>query len=130
MRAVVAVAWAALVLAACGGGSSAHWSHLKAVRVTVAQPGLPPPSGAPHTTSFTTPRQLARVTAALNAHHIAQGSPTSATSACSGGYQVAILIVPRERAPIRLTAYRCANTTTGAISGDLAGFLAAVGLAL
>ena len=127
-RAVVAVC-AALLIAGCGGVTHSSWSHLRSVRVTVAQPGLPPPFGAPKTTSFTTPTALANVTRALNAHHIDRSSQSSSPG-CAGGFTVLIVIVPQQSAPVRLTAYRCAGQTTGDVGGDLTGFLSAIDVQL
>jgi hypothetical protein len=123
---------AGLVLAACGGssssssGSSPGWKDLTSVRVTVAQPGLPPPFGLPKTTSFTTSGQVAHVTSLLNVHHIVKAASTSPSSGCAGGFQIAIVIVPRGSAPVKLNAYRCANHTSGDASGDLVAFLKAI----
>jgi hypothetical protein len=120
------------MLAACGGSSSSSsgsppdWKDLSSVRVTVAQPGLPPPFGLPKTTSFTTPGQVAHVTSLLNAHHVAKAASTSPSSGCAGGFQIAIVIVPSGSAPVRLNAYRCANHTSGDAGGDLVGFLKAI----
>ncbi len=120
-----------LVLGACGGGSSSsQWKDLQTVRITVAQPGLPPPYGKPKTTSFTTQGQLARVTAALNAHHITQASSTSTSNGCSGGFTIKIVVVPKSGASTNLSAYRCAKQTTGDVSGDVTGFLSSVGVRL
>jgi hypothetical protein len=123
---------AGLMLAACGGSSSSSsgsppgWKDLSSVRVTVAQPGLPPPFGLPKTTSFTTPGQVAHVTSLLNAHHVAKAASTSPSSGCAGGFQIAIVIVPSGSAPVRLNAYPCANHTSGDAGGDLVGFLKAI----
>ena len=116
-----------LALAACGGSSSPTWSELQSVTVTIAQPGLPPPYGRPYTTRFASRSDLARVTAALNAHHIAKVSPTSANG-CSGGFTIAIAITSEHSDPVNLSAYRCAHQTYGNVGGDLPGFLSAVGL--
>lgn len=129
MRSALALMCAAgLGLAACGGSSHPTWSQLRAVRITVAQPGLPPPYGAPKSTTFTTPAQLTRVTSALNAHHIAKASTTTPNPGCAGGFQIAIVIVPQHAGTVRLGAYRCANQDSGDIGGDLPGFLSAVGV--
>jgi hypothetical protein len=133
VRMVLGVLCAGLLLAACGGSSSSSsaatgWRELSSVRVTVAQPGLPPPFGLPKTTSFTTAGELARVTTLLNAHHIAKALSSSSSSGCAGGFQIAIAIVPRGSAPVKLNAYRCANRTSGDVSGDLVGFLGAIGV--
>jgi len=116
-----------LALAACSSGSSGEWKSLRSVRVTVAQPGLPPPFGRPKTTSFTSPAEVARVTRLLNAHHIARAPSTSSSSGCAGGFQIGIAIVPSGGAPVNLSAYRCANQTSGNVKGDLVGFLRAIG---
>jgi hypothetical protein len=128
---------AVATLTACGAGSSSSsssrssgWKHLSSVRVTVAQPGLPPPSGLPKTTSFTAPAQVARVTGLLNAHKIAEAAATVPRSGCAGGYEIGLVIVPQGAAPVKLNAYRCANTTSGNVSGDLVGFLNAVGFSV
>ncbi len=122
----------ALALAGCGGGgsSSKQWSDLQTVRITVAQPGLPPPYGRPKTTSFTTASEVAHVTTELNAHHIAKATTSSSSNGCAGGFTIAIAIVPKSSSPTRLAAYRCANQTTGDVSGDLVGFLSSVGVKL
>jgi hypothetical protein len=118
-----------LVLSSCGGGSSSEWKDLKAVRVTVARPGLPPPGGFPHTTSFTSHGELALVTAALNKHHIAKAGTASTNHGCAGGQIVAISITRADAGVTSLSAYRCAGKTTGDITGDLAGFLSAARVA-
>ncbi len=100
------------------------------MHVTVAQPGLPPPYGLPKTTAFTTPAQVARVTALLNANKIEKAAATVPSSGCAGGYKIALVIVPRGAAPLSLNAYRCANTTSGDVSGDLVGFLKAIGVSV
>jgi hypothetical protein len=132
------VRWASLtcsllplfVLTACGGGgSTSDWKNLQAVRVTVARPGLPPPGGFPHTTSFTSQRELALVTAALNTHHIAKARTPSPNDGCAGGQTVAISITRADGGVTNLSAYRCAGKTTGNITGDLAGFLSATRVA-
>ena len=121
---------AGLLLAACGSSksSSTTWKDVRHVTVTDARPGLPPPGGLPHTTSFTTPSDLDRVTAALNAHHIHKLSSASANNGCAGGATIAITITRGSSAPVRLSGYTCANTTTGDIGGDLSGFLTAIGV--
>jgi hypothetical protein len=96
----------------------------------MAQPGLPPPYGLPKTTAFTSSGELARVTSLLNAHHIAQASSTSSSTGCAGGFQIQIVIVRTSGAPAKLSAYRCANQTSGNVSGDLVGFLKAIGVSV
>jgi hypothetical protein len=130
MRTALAVIWAGLLLGGCGGGSSTRWIALRSVRITVAQPGLPPLYGRPRTSSFTTPGELAHVTAALNAHHIAKALSSSSIPGCGGGYQITITIVPEHSSPVQLSAYRCANQASGDVSGDLVGFLSSVGVSL
>lgn len=117
----------ALAIAACGGSSSTTWKGLRSVTVTVSRPGLPPPFGRPHTTVFTSSSDISHVTAALNAHHITKVSPSS-PNGCAGGAQIAITITPEHSSPVNLSAYRCANQTTGNVGGDLPGFLSAIGL--
>jgi hypothetical protein len=123
---------AGLTLAACGSSSSsssssADWKDLASVHVTVAQPGLPPPYGAPKTTAFTTDAQVAHVTALLNEHHIARAASTTSSSGCAGGFKIAIAIVARASGPVRFSAYRCAGQTTGSVDGNLVAFLQALG---
>jgi hypothetical protein len=132
MRNVLGVFFVALCVAACGSSSSSSsaeaWKSLHTVRITVAQPSLPPPYGEPKTTAFTTPAQVARVTAALNAHHIAKAASSSTNNGCTGGHTVMITITPQSGAATQLSAYRCANQTTGDIDGDLTGFLSSLGI--
>jgi hypothetical protein len=128
---ILGALYAGLALAACGSSSSSSsssgWKDLASVHVTVAQPGLPPPYGAPRTTAFTTGAQVARVTALLNEHQIARAGSTTSSSGCAGGFNIAIAIVPRSSGPVRLSAYRCAGRTTGNVDGNLVGFLQALG---
>lgn len=134
-----------LLLAACGSGSTststpttttttttttAAWHGLKSVRVTVAQPGLPPPYGGPSTISFTTPDRLAQATAALNRYRISQRAPASQGHGCGGGKQITIAIVRLSGQHLSLNAYRCGGQTTGSVAGDLTGFMAALGMPL
>jgi hypothetical protein len=113
----------------CGGSSSSSdWKDVRSVTVTVQRPGLPPPYGLPHKTSFTTSAQLSRVTKALNAHHIKQRSSSSSANGCAGGTTIAIAIEQGSSAPVRLMAYRCANSVTGDVDGDLMGFLSTIGV--
>jgi hypothetical protein len=132
VRIVLGALCAGLALAACGSSSSSSssasdWTHLASVHVTVAQPGLPPPYGAPKTTAFTTPAQVARVTKLLNANRIKQAASTTASSGCAGGFKIAIAIVPNASGTVNLNAYRCAGKTTGNTDGDLVGFLRSLG---
>ena len=137
----------ALLLAACGSSTSTTtathttsttsttsatttWHGLKSVRVTVAQPGLPPPYGGPSTVSFTTPDRLAKATAALDRYHIRQRLPASESHGCAGGKQIKIAIVRLSGQPLTLNAYRCGGQTTGSVAGDLTGFMAALGMPL
>jgi hypothetical protein len=118
-----------LALAACGGSSSSmQWNDVRHVTVTVARPGLPPPGGFPRTTAFATSGERSRVTAALNAHHIHKLSSASSNGGCAGGATIAITIEQGGSAPVQLSAYQCANTTSGDVGGDLSGFLRALGI--
>jgi hypothetical protein len=122
---------AAVGATGCGSGggsdaSSSSWSHLHSVRISVAQPGLPPPGGAPHVTSFTTPAQVAKVAQALNVHHIAAAGSESA-GGCAGGFMIQLVIARASGTPTTLSTYRCGGKTFGGIAGDLPGFLSAVG---
>jgi hypothetical protein len=123
---------AVLLVAACGAAAAAvRWRDLRSVRVTVSNPSLAPPFGKPQTTVFHTKPQLTRVQAALNAHRIRRVSQSSSDDGgCTGGYDAVITIVQRDGARVRLSAYRCAETTYGTIGGDLNGFLTAVGIPL
>lgn len=130
MRTVAALLGSALVLTACGGGGSQTtvWRSLRSVRVTVAQPGLPPPYGQPQTTSFLSPAEVARVTGALNNFHISERVPPSSSVGCSGGIEIDITVVPQHGRTVDLSAYSCGGRTYGGIAGDLEGFLASLGL--
>lgn len=128
MRIAIGAFLVGLVLAGCGGSSSPEWKDLRTVTLTVAQPGLPPPFSRPKTSAFSTAADVARVTTLLNSHHIAKASNPSANPGCAGGFTIAIVIVRRGSAPVRLSAYRCANQTSGDVSGDLVGFLQAIGV--
>lgn len=130
MRTAGVLLGSVLVLAACGGGGSqpTSWRSLRSVRVTVAQPGLPPPYGQPQTTSYLAPAEVARVAGALNHFHIAQRVPPSSSAGCAGGFQIELTIVPQRGRTIDLSAYRCAGKTYGGVAGDLGGFLNALGL--
>jgi hypothetical protein len=117
-------------LAACGSSATApRWHDLRSVRVIIGNDSLPPPFGRPRTASFVTGPQLSRAQAALNSHHITRlAHSTAAGGGCAGGYQVAITIVEHDSRRVTMSAYRCANTTSGDIGGDLPGFLSAVGI--
>lgn len=134
VRRIAVVLWCAATLAACGSNRghdhTATWSDLTRVTVDVDQPGVPTPPGTKNTpTTFTTPGQLMTVTKALNANHIAEAAHTTTSSGCSGGIQIEITIVQRHHKPTDLSAYRCAETTTGDIAGNLTGFLKQIGVA-
>jgi hypothetical protein len=123
---LIAAVVPALALAACGS-SSPRWKDVQRVTVTVSRPGLPPPGGTPRTTSFTTQADVAKVTAALNAPHIARAS-LSSNALCAGGTQVAITITRANAATTHLSGYIYRGKTSGGIGGDVSGFLSAVGV--
>jgi hypothetical protein len=132
MRLWLASMCGVLALAGCGGsasgGSSHAYKNLRRVSITLGNSSLPPPFGRPKTTVYSTPAELARVTAKLNAYRIGRQSQTSPNDGgCAGGYQVAISIVKPSSPPVRLSGYRCATTTYG-LTGNLPGFLASLGL--
>jgi hypothetical protein len=130
MRPCLASICGVLILAGCGGGSGSSdaWKDLRRVSITLGNASLPPPFGRPKTTVYSTPAELVRVTAELNAYRIGAQSQGSATDGgCAGGYQVAISIVKASSPPVRLSGYRCATTTYG-LTGNLPGFLASLGL--
>jgi hypothetical protein len=130
MRPWLASMCGVLALAGCGGGggSSQAWKDLRRVSITLGNASIAPPLGLPQTTVYSTPAELVRVTAKLNAYRIARQSHSSTTDGgCAGGFQVAILIVRAGSPPVRLSGYRCATTTYG-ITGNLPGFLASLGL--
>ncbi|MGH2871185.1 MAG: hypothetical protein ACRDL5_01850 [Solirubrobacteraceae bacterium] len=123
-----------LVAATCAGAlagvavaGTAHWVQLRSVTVTLANGSLPPPFGRPHTTRFTTAHEVSRATMALNANRIAPRK-SRANNGCVGGYNVTIVITRRHFKRERLTGYRCAGKTFGAIAGNVPGFLHALGL--
>lgn len=128
LRAIACIASVLLLLAGCGGSSSTTWKGVRSVSVTVSQPGLPPPGGAARTTTFASPSEVARVTAALNSHRISKLSSPSSGSGCGGGFQIAITVTKSSGSPVQLSAYRCAGRTSGDVGGDLPGFLAAIGV--
>jgi hypothetical protein len=115
-------------LAACGSSAPSGWHDIQSVTVTVSQPSLPPPGGQPQTSTFTSSSDIARVTSALNRFHIKQTPASSASGGCAGGFQIAITINEKGAAPVKLSAYRCADQTSGNVGGDLAGFLSAIGV--
>jgi hypothetical protein len=118
-----------LALSACGGGSSSSsWKGLRVMRVTVSRPGLPPPRGLPHTTTFTSRSALALVTAALNKHHIEKAASFSSNNGCAGGEVVQIAVNHGDGSVTNMSAYSCAGKTTGDVSGDVTGFLTAAGV--
>ena len=120
-------ALAALLLAAAPAfATGTLWRHVTKVSVTIQKPGLPPPYGKAHTTTFSTGTQLAKATSALNANHIAKG-PNVANQGCAGGTDVTIVIAQGPKRT-RLSAYQCGSTTYGAIAGDLTAFLKALKL--
>jgi hypothetical protein len=124
---ILAVTAGSLAFSGCSSSSSPpHWAQLRSVSVTVAQPGVPPPAGLPRTTVFATSSEVARVTAALNRHHISRGGSPDATEECAGGTVVTIRIVSAKAgtAPVPLHAYLCGGHQSGDAAGDVRGFLA------
>jgi hypothetical protein len=97
--------------------------------VSVSQPSLPPPGGEPQVNTFTTRAALTSVTRKLNSHRIRQVRTTS-NPGCTGGYEISISITRSNARRTNLSAYDCANRTTGDIGGSLGGFLASIGLPL
>jgi hypothetical protein len=112
-------------------GSGAIWSNLTRVTVSAVQPSVnQPPGDRPHRVVFTTPQQLRTVTRALNADHIQRASHSTSDNGCAGGIQIAIVIVQKGGKTTRLGAYRCGNTTTGDIAGNVNGFLTRTGVSV
>src|ERR1700694_2954705 len=116
-----------VLLAACGPSAparSTNWTGLSSVSVTVSRP-LPPPSGGPTTTRYSTPGELATVTAALHRNHIGEGEVGGNTAGCVGGATVTITIVSAKSglAPTHLSGYTCAGRQSGNITGNLQGLL-------
>lgn len=95
---IVSAVAAVVALAACGGSSSAgQWKGVREVIVNVSQPSLGL-GGSPHVTRFRLASDLTRVTAALNAHHIAVLSPKASTPICHGmQIQVGLSILQGDR---------------------------------
>jgi hypothetical protein len=115
-----------LALGSCGGSSSSsEWKDVRAVRVTVSRPGLPPPGGLPRTTSVTSHSGLTQVTAALNKNHIRKAGSASSNNGCAGGEVILISVTRGDGSVTNLSAYRCAGKTTGDVDGDVPGFLSA-----
>jgi hypothetical protein len=144
MRVTALALLVGLTLAACGSGRSSSsattsstpttvritaappWRGLRSVRVTLVQPGLPPPYGRPQTRVFSNRIQLERVTAALNQYQIAERVPPSSNHGCAGGMQITVTIVRQQGPPVNLNGYRCGGLTTGNAEGDLVSFLNAL----
>jgi hypothetical protein len=127
---VIACAAPLLLVASCGSShnSAVDWKNVQSVTVTVSKPGLPPPGGLPHTTTFTSQADVTRVTDALNAHGIDKLSAPSSGGGCAGGAQIAITITEAGAAPTHLSAYSCGGKVTGDAGGDVSGFLSALGI--
>jgi hypothetical protein len=127
---VMACAASVLLVAACGSSrhSAADWKNVQSVTVTVSKPGLPPPGGLPHTTTFSSQADLTRVTDALNAHGIDKLTSPSSSGGCAGGAQIAITITEANSPPSHLSAYSCGGKVTGDAGGDVSGFLSAMGI--
>jgi hypothetical protein len=103
---------------------------VRTVQVTVSQPGLPPPGGLPRTTIFTSAADVARATAALNAHHIVKQDNTSPSSPCAGGFHIDMAVSQAHASPTEMSGYVCAGRASGEIGGDVTGFLSAIGVRL
>jgi hypothetical protein len=106
-----------------------QWQNLRSVRVTVSRPSLPPPGGKPHTTNFLPGHGLLKAQHALNRYGI-KPLRYGNKGNCTGGYNLSIRIVKRNYAVVKMSAYRCANTTYGGIAGNVPGFLKAVGVSI
>jgi hypothetical protein len=120
---------AALGVAAAGAATT-HWSGITRVTAKSLNGSLPPAGkDIPDILSFTSAAQLAKVTAALNANHIAYRSGPGDPGGCAGGVNVTITIAQRTK-KITLTAYLCGDKTYGTIGGNVRGFVKAVGLKL
>jgi hypothetical protein len=119
-----------VLLTSCtAAAATPRWQNLRSVRVTVSRPSLPPPSGNPRTTDFTPGHGLLKAQSALNANGIFRPRyQTTLGRACTGGYNASIRIVKRDYSIVKMSAYRCANMTSGSIGGNLPGFLRAVGV--
>jgi hypothetical protein len=140
VRRIVVILGCAAAVVACG--SSSHtttlnhpdpplWSGLTHVSVDVDQPSVAPIPGVKHTpTTFTTPAQLATVTAALNANQIRKAARTTTNDGCTGGIEIAIKITQHQHRKTKLNAYQCAKTITGDIAGNLTGFLKQIGVSI
>ena len=85
---------------------------------------LPPPYGTRHTV-ITSATSVADFAHAVAVHHIALRSPATKATGCTGGVQYTVVL--KRRGPSRrttLSAYSCAHTITGNMSGDVSGLLA------
>jgi hypothetical protein len=134
MREIRRFAWLGVVLGIVALASSvavaagARWHGLLSVTVTVSNGSLPPPSGAPHTMTFSPGYGLSRAQKALNSNDIKRLSKPVANTPCAGGYNVSLKIVERSGPIVKMSAYRCGNRTSGRIGGNVPGFLKAVGI--
>jgi hypothetical protein len=118
-----------LLLAGSASAATPRWQNLRSVRVTVSRPSLPPPGNKTHTTDFTPGHGLLKAQNALNRYDIRRLAQSVSTNvACTGGYNASIRIVKHDYSVVKMSAYRCANTTYGRIGGNLPGFLKAVGV--
>jgi len=89
-----------------------------------AYQALPPPYGTRHTV-ITSADFLADFARALTVHHIALRSPPTTAAGCTGGVQYTVVLKRRGSSRrTTLSAYSCAHTITGNMSGDVSGFLA------
>jgi hypothetical protein len=124
------VVLAGLLLAGSALAASKSWRHLASVTVRVQRTSPAPPTPGARTRQFTSPSQLAMVTQALNANHIALGSHPNHQGVCIGGTNIQIKIVPAHGPRVTLNGYHCGTQTFGTISGRVVPFLKAIGLAI
>jgi hypothetical protein len=118
-----------LLFAGSATAATSRWLNVRSVRVTVSRPSLPPPFGKARTTVFLPGHGLLKARIALNQYGIRRLAQSSSTNlGCTGGYNASIRIVKHDYSVVNMSAYRCANRTTGRIGGNLPGFLKAVGV--
>jgi RNase P protein component len=118
-----------LLVAGGATAAGARWENLRSVRVTVSRPSLPPPGNKPRTSNFTPGHGLVKAQNALNRNSIRRlAQAVFSNVACTGGYDASIRIVKHDYSVVKMSAYRCANTTYGRIGGNLPGFLKALGI--
>ena len=109
---------------AAPAGSPISVSGLVRVEVDTYQ-SLPPPYKPGHRVLTSNPA-LAAFAKAVTSHRIAIRQHPTASSGCTGGVEYTIVVRTNVRRTT-LSAYRCAGTITGNLTGEVAAFLRDLG---